>query len=238
MTGRALLNNGRLVGVVLLVASLAACEQMTPVDPSAVTAGGLAARKDGNQCSLGFRVTTDDGAGKKLRSDGNGAYVDGVDKVMAFTGSGPGFRLDTNSSQRIEGAGGIRTLVIDFTGVLSEPPAPFGTAGKGVDLRFYLNDGGLDLCALSSPGASGTVGLTVLFEVNGNPMTLTYGTALSQSDSTLVGERVVVTRTSVSPDTWTIVGQNAGLRNGYQYGPVVPGAGSLAMPFTLTLVRK
>ena len=232
-----------LVLAVLAAGALAACQHPTSPTTRDTTgtpgiladSAGLQAR-GGNQCAFGLSVVFADAAGDKLRSDVGRAYVDGLEKVMAFTGSGPGFRLDTNGSARLEGAGGVRTLLIDFNGVTSIPPAPFSSANKGVDLRFYLNDGALDLCSLSV-GSSGTVGLTVAFEVigmMGDQMTLTYGVPQDQNNlGNIIGARVNVTRTGTS--TWTVAGQTAGLRDGGQYGTVK--ASTLTMPFTMYLVR-
>jgi len=223
------------VSVALVAGAIAACDQVTaPVAPSRAgivpNPGIQAAKRDGTDCKLKFTVTFTDGSGR-LRSDGGGAYVDGVDKVVAFTGSGSGFRLDTNGgSQKLEGAGTVRRLRIDLTGV---PDAPFQDALKGIDLRFFLGDGGLDLCSL---GATGEVGLTVAFEVLGatnNQMTLTYGVPASPGGPPS-GYKVVVTRTGA--ESWRIEGEKADLRDGALYGTAV--ASNVDMPFTMTLERK
>lgn len=191
-------------------------------------------KKTTSKCQISFTVTFSDASSDKLTSDGLGPYVDGQDKIMASTGSGPGFRLDTNGgSQKLEGAGGFRTLCIDFVDVTTVPPAPFDGACKGIDLRFFLKDGGLDLCSLEVDSPA-TVGLHVAFEHLGEPWQLSYGIPETQDGGPIIGQRVDVTRTGT--DTWTISGQTAGLRSGDLYGTVV--ADNLTMPFTMYLLRN
>ena len=113
-------------------------------DPTApgCRGGGGGNGDDTKGCKIDFNAVFDDDVIDGVKSVG-GAYFDGEERMMIRTGSGPGFRFDTNGgSQKLEGAGGVRELeliVPYFKG--SSNSSIF----SGVDLRFDLSDGGLDL---------------------------------------------------------------------------------------------
>jgi hypothetical protein len=219
----------------------------------AVTSGAVQG-KPPQGCSFRASVTFDDvcpgGVDCKLRDDGLGAYVDGVNKVLAGTGNGPGFRLDTNrATSTLEGGGDSRCLEIDFADVTTDPSfvSPFAPPNparqcnpdlgdfcecRGIDLRFSLGDDAVDLCTLQTIGSEDTVGLTVRFAV-GLTGAWTPSKVLNYSDSG-VGAPVSVTRTGVNPDTWEVVGTTAGLWVNGISTPVYP---NLNMPFKMTIQR-
>ena len=123
--------------------------------------------------------------------------------MLIAAGSGPGFRFDTNVSQKLEGAGGVRVLELSLP--------YFGNSNdSGVDLRFHPRDGGLDLCSLVAGGASGNVGLNILFEDEASIVwTVDYSDGCIDHNvaEEFISETVDVTRTGV--DTWTIEGVTA-----------------------------
>ncbi|MDA2926431.1 putative metal-binding motif-containing protein [Acidobacteria bacterium AH-259-G07] len=198
---------------------------------------------EGDKCVIDFRVVVEDDAmANRVRSDDGSPYIDGVDNVQARTARAGGgfFRFATNRSQKL--AGGTRTLLIDFNGIAGRP---FDSALKGVDLRFFTGDGGLELCSLSADSGTGTVGLTLAFEVIGKKddrMTLIYGTPEFLSgpkgpDGPPCGVKVTVTRTDAF--NWTISGTQACLLNGgLHFGDTVLSGGNnggISMPFTMDL---
>ena len=213
------------------------------------TKGGSKPGGDTTGCQLDFDVAFADAATDGVVSDLLGLYQHMIDKVTAATGSGPGFRLDTNGSQKLEGAGGTRELCIDL-----DEDGVIATAGEcsGVDLRFDKtvpnDDGsfGLDLCSLTSVGDSGTVGLEISFlNDTGDRRMLSYVTQCWDRDGNLdpasASEKVTVTRTSVSvdgvgADEWTVVGNTACLRDGDLF--FGPSLGDVTAPFEFTLTAQ
>ncbi len=166
-------------------------------------------------CEINFCIEFDDG--HEVTHDGEPEYCHGTEKVLAFTGKGPGFRFDTNRSKKLEGAGGFRKLNIDLRAFEAtdnnELLRPFNSADKGIDLRFDKSDVGLDLCFDGAITGSGTVPLTISFEVPGatdNTNTLTYGAPAGIHSC---GDPVTVTLTT-NPEEWTIVGGDACLWDG------------------------
>ena len=163
--------------------------------------------KSGTSCEINFCIEF---AGNlKLTSDGfeGGEYCHGTDKVLVFTGKGPGFGFDTTQSGK--GKTMTRYLNIDLTAFGK------GKLQKKVVLKFDKsgNPSGLDLCSLESNGAQGTVGLAISYEVDGatdNSNTLTYGAPADAA----CGDEVTVTRTGTAPNTWTIAGTKACLWDG------------------------
>ncbi len=153
-------------------------------------------------CKIDFSVKFRDDTSDRILSDGiaGGVYPDPnaqKDKSGAGTHSGPGFRFDTNGSQKLEGAGGTRELE---THVI-----PMGSTSSGVDFRFHLNSGGLDLCSLDGGGAPGTVPMILAFaDDSGEEFALLYGCI--KHDATPFtgggGSPVDVTRTGGDADTW------------------------------------
>ena len=153
-------------------------------------------------CKIDFSVQFRDDGSDRVLSDGvaGGVYPDPNnrrDKSAAGTHSGPGFRFDTNGSQKLEGAGGTRELEIHVI--------PMGSTSSGVDFRFHLNSGGLDLCSLAGGGAPGTVPMILAFaDDSGEEFALLYGCI--KHDATPFtgggGSPVDVTRTGGDADTW------------------------------------
>ena len=184
-------------------------------------------------CQITFDATFDDAPDDKVRSDGMGPYQDGEQKVIVFTGSGPGFRLDTNSSQKLEGAKGFRELCMDFTGT----GLGLGVECSGGDLRFSKFLGGLDLCALDPAGGSGEVGLDIHFALDsGETRRLSYDCRTPDGDP--VGSTVPVTVTRLDEFTWTVEGETACLSEPDGYFDPPPDMDDLSMPFRMTLVDQ
>ena len=214
------------------------------------------------ECQLGFDLTFDDS--NPVRSDdGSGMYTNGVDKVAVFTGSGDGFRFDTNGDQKVEWKTDIRRVTLDFTGTvdkdgnslerLMETDAAGDPVPKGIDLRFKqgaVHTDGLNLCALDHEGISGPTSGTVAVGIafidssdpdfkigEGNNARLSYGDIGGPNvdvDCSIVDE-VKVTRTAV--DTWELEStDDACLVLGGPLERVF--AGEVPMPFKFTIVAQ
>ena len=224
--------------------------------------GGGGGDEKPQECQLGFDLTFDDS--NPVRSDdGSGMYTNGVDKVAVFTGSGDGFRFDTNGDQKVEWKTDIRRVTLDFTGTvdkdgnslerLMETDAAGDPVPKGIDLRFKqgaVHTDGLNLCALDHEGISGPTSGTVAVGIafidssdpdfkigEGNNARLSYGDIGGPNvdvDCSIVDE-VKVTRTAV--DTWELEStDDACLVLGGPLERVF--AGEVPMPFKFTIVAQ
>ena len=173
--------------------------------------------KSGTSCELNFCIVF--AGNHKLTSDGfervgfePGEYCHGTDKVLVFTGKGPGFGFDTMQSGK--GKTMTRYLNIDVTAFGK------GKLKKKVVLKFDKSGdpSGLDLCSLGfvghgtkKPDTTGKVGLAISYEVEGavdNSNTLTYGAPADEP----CGKKVTVER--INQGTWTIAGTTACLWDG------------------------
>ena len=161
------------------------------------------------ECQIGFDLTLDDS--KPVRSDGGDQYQDAIDKVQVSTGSGPGFRFDTNGNQKLQGRNDTRLVTLDFTGTagegLTDPNVP-----TGIDFRFDIqpsanSDEGLNLCALDINNGVGTVSAKIRFAVPGTKegYRLRYGgiTSTGNDCGALGVEEIKVTRKGET--TWELV---------------------------------
>lgn len=206
----------------------------------------------GNECAIEFEALfdfdVDDMAGDGVSNDLLGNYVAG-------TGSGPGFRLDTNGSIKLERNNDTRFINIDFNvaGVCDEngdfPTAAFCTLMKGVDLRFDRDIEPLNLCELDD-NQTGLVSLKFTFEAepgntlrntfrgrdNKDPTTLhlRYGCWPGAGDSAGYHPAEV---TRLDEFTWYIEGKTACLHTnlGNSYLDSKGELGLLNMPFGLTI---
>ena len=180
--------------------------------------------KSGTSCEINFCMVFADDDNHELTSDGyedvdhvDGEYCHGTDKVLVFTGKGPGFGFDTMQSGK--GKTTTRFLNIDLTNTALDLPLSEKVAlQKKVVLKFDKSGdpSGLNLCDLDSLGKEGMVGLAISYEVKGatdNSHTLTYG-APGFPAGTECGERVTVTRTGENPNTWEIAATVACLWDG------------------------
>ncbi len=150
-------------------------------------------------------------------SDG-GLYCDNnkTDKILVFTGRGPGFRFDTKQGKGKSVA--ARFVQINFPGGditvndADTNPHTYASGLYEIDFRFDLSGGGLELGALAIDG-SGEVPIGIRIKtMDGLELGLLgYGDAPQLfSDPTLIGnqcmlnntENAVVTRTHA--DAWTI----------------------------------
>lgn len=208
------------------------------------------------ECQIKFDLTFGDfggdGIADPMRSDGLGTYYSGVDRVGAGTGSGDGFRFDTNGSQKIEANNDRRWVTLDFSGTAfpgaNETDGLGNPIPKGIDLRFTDHPDGtrLNLCALEV-GESDHVPVTIRFnasDVEFNPSDanaeLGYGGVSRGFDCGPPGvSEVTVTRTAL--DTWVLEsGPTAcyttrdpdGTMNQFQF------RGLVDMPFKFTIVAQ
>lgn len=192
--------------------------------------GGGGGGKPGGEegCKVEFDLTLSDAL--PVHTDGGGIYSNGVDRVAVFTGSGPGFRFDTNGSQKLEARNDERWIRLDFTGTAWEGIVAPGD-DKGTDLRFSNQGPGLDLCAMPI-GSSGEVGVDLPFEASDGTVTgLKYG-GTTFSGGVCTAPKATVTRTSQT--TWDMAsGATACV---VRAGNILDQ--SVAMPFALTITAQ
>ncbi len=180
--------------------------------------------KSGTTCEINFCIDFADGhelANDNLANDNNDGYCHGTDKVLVFTGKGPGFGFDTTQSGK--GKTMTRFLFMDLTDFGVGKVDGVGEPKENVVFKFDKSGdpSGLDLCSLKSNGAPGEVGLAISYEVDGatdNSNTLTYGAPADAA----CGKKVTVTRTAA--DTWTIAGTTACLWDGQKDALVFNGS--------------
>ena len=127
-------------------------------DESSLTGPQLA--PPSSKCILGFDLTMVET--NPVRSDVGRQYINKQEKVVVFTGSGDGFRFDTNGSQQVETADDPRHVLFDFAGTGAEGDASFLS---GVDFRFTS---GLNLCT-QPVGTSRNVTAGINFVSRMNP---------------------------------------------------------------------
>ena len=188
--------------------------------------------KSGTSCELNFCIDFDNG--HDLANDVGDEYCHGTDKVLVFTGKGPGFGFDTTQSGK--GKTMSRYLNIDLMDIGLKLPLSENFKPKNKVVFKFDKSGdpsGLDLCSLEYGSEvrenrdTGMVGLAISYEVEGavdNSNTLTYGAPGHPAD-TACGERVTVTRTDIEPNknTWTIAGTTACLWDGQKDALVFKG---------------
>ncbi|MDX1382789.1 MAG: hypothetical protein R3190_04040 [Thermoanaerobaculia bacterium] len=188
------------------------------------------------KCQIDFVATFADAVDDGVRSDGGGSYP-------AATGSGPGFRLDTNGKPQLEKPNDDRKVILDFganqgcAGGWADDLG-FCNSSKGINMVFDLTFAPLDLCSLDPGGAAGEVSLHIAFlAADGDRKTLTYG-CLAAPEGPPLGTSVPAMVSRESASTWHIAGDTACLRDGGLYDPIVDGtdADPLVMPFLLTIV--
>jgi hypothetical protein len=132
---------------VALVVAVLSVPVLADHRPNHKPSGGGGGDNSGGTLSAKFCLLLADFAdpGPGLGPDTQGTYCDSKkDKVIVSTGSNPGFRFDSNSSNNEPN----RTVLATIPG--------FGTAEYEVDLRFNQKNGGLDLGAMqkvSEPNA-------------------------------------------------------------------------------------
>ena len=183
--------------------------------------------KSGTSCEINFCIDFDNN--HEVTSDGfdGGEYCHGTDKVLVFTGKGPGFGFDTTQSGK--GKTMSRYLNIDLMDIDLKSPHKLSENFEKTNKVVFKFDksgdpSGLDLCLLETTGDVGLaisyVGLAISYEVEGavdNSNTLTYGAPAAAP----CGDPVTVTRTA--SDTWTIAGTTACLWDGQKDALVFKG---------------
>ena len=219
----------RACGLVALVTSVVGCADtdsvISPIRqaPEAMFGKGPPAAK----CIVGFTLTLV--GTNPVRSDGLGSYIDETDNVLAFTGSGDGFRFDTEGSQRLESASDIRRVTLDFTGTGFEQHA---TTLKGIDFRF---SGGLNLCTMpTTTSATVPAQLTFASSVNGQSARLLYG-GITPGGGHDCGAQGVspLTVTRLTQTSWQVTSGTACF---YVNGSVFQGV--VAMPIGFTIAAQ
>ncbi len=153
-------------------------------------------------------------AGDDSPSDG-GLYCDKnkKDKIMVFTGKGPGFRFDTNKGKSTA----ARYVQLNFPGgsiTVDDANGVSHTYGSGlyeIDFRFDLDSGGLDLGGIANPG-TGTVpiGIRIQALVGNEQGLLGYGDAASLFSDPSLNTTCMASNTSnalvtrIAADAWII----------------------------------
>ncbi|MCH9027520.1 MAG: hypothetical protein IIA05_10425 [Proteobacteria bacterium] len=177
--------------------------------------------KSGTSCEINFCIDFADS--HEVTSDGfdGGEYCHGTDKVLVFTGNGPGFGFDTMQS----GKGKSMTRYLNIN--IDVADSGIRALQKKVVLKFDKSGdpSGLDLCSLDSEsvsgGQEGMVGLAISYKVDGatdNSNTLTYGAPAGAP----CGTKVTVTR--INDGTWTIAATKACLWDGQKDALVFKGS--------------
>ena len=190
----------------------------------------------GSTCQLGFDVTVTDGA--SIYSDDGGDYSDGSQRVLAFTGSGDGWRFDTNGNGK---KSGVRSLGIDLPTDIASLLGTDDTGPRTVDMRFHPPE--LNLCeigvSLANPstvnvGISFPVGNTTLFPYGA---TARYGATGCPDGSGGFGdsEEISVSR-DLETGIWTFVGTTACMIDGIPGN--APRSRVVSLPFTFTMVAQ
>ena len=214
------------------------------------------------ECHVHFDLTLHEA--KPVRSDrpgqslANRMYQSNVDRVEVFTGSGDGFRFDTNGSQKIEWKTDKRWAILDFRGTGFESSMETDEDGnpvpRGIDMRFRPHSDGtqLNLCALDVgtsddvPMGMGSIALGPDSKgVEANTLLMYSGVTGDgsfdcgvQPDPFNPGQTVQeVTVSRVDQDTWQLVsGPTACLLTGP--GNDLQFLGVVQMPFTATIVAQ
>lgn len=192
--------------------------------------GGGGGPPDGEEgCQVEFDLVLDDVL--PVHSDGGGIYANGADRVVVFTGSsGPGFRFDTNGSQKLDARNDRRWVRLDFTGTAVEGIVAPGDL-KGTDVRFSNQAPGLDLCGMEV-GGSGTIGMDWPFEAaDGDRYGLKYG-GTTFSGNVCTAPKATVTRTSQT--TWDV--ESGATACIVREGNILHQ--SVAMPFAFTITAQ
>ena len=213
--------------------------------------GGGQPNNDTTDCKIDFSVEFT--PSNVILSDGKGAYpdpADSKDKSGGGTHSGPGFRFDTNGTQRLETARDTRWLEINPV-----PVPDFGGMNNfehfsGADFRFHLPAGGLDLCSLDKNGSGDVPMILAFVDDGGTQWALLYDcifhdTAPIKDSTKGDGSRVKVTVTRnkgdaggwTKGDTWTITGTDACLISSDNYATSTPvlQAANLSADFEMTI---
>ena len=169
-----------------------------------------------------FRDVPGDVLGDRVMSDGNGPYIDGVDKVSTAVGHEGSFYLKRSKGNQEA----IRKLILDFSQCDSDCTAP-PCSPACTALRGKVGGGGINLSAMDVK-STGDIALFINMHLgaeNGGFFTLYF----DSSRLNCASAHAQVTRTFA--DTWEIVGQTACLEelNGSVF------RGNYNMPFKMTV---
>ena len=193
-------------------------------------------KSDTADCQIHFSVKFSAGnviAGNVILGDGLGAYpdpLDSKDKSGGGTGSGPGFRFDTNGKMQVDTVRDRRWLEINPVQV-----PDFSMHMSGADFRFHLPFGGLDLCSLDATVSGEESGMMVpmilaFADDGGTEWALLYDCIFHDTNPIGTGfsDKAQVTRTVgnagewQSGDKWTITGTDACLISSHNYATATP----------------
>lgn len=188
-------------------------------------------------------------AGDDSPSDG-GLYCDKnkKDKIMVFTGHGPGFRFDTNKGKSTA----VRYVQLNFPGgiiTVDDANGVSHTYRSGlyeIDFRFDLDSGGLDLGGIANPG-TGTEPIGIRIQaLDGNEQGLLgYGDAASLFSDPSLNTTCMASNTAnalvtrIAADEWIIESDPSNsiacLWVGHSNFSGQPGT-RVEMPFDFTIV--
>ncbi len=200
--------------------AFAAKPDRCPDHPSCKDGGG-----DGDG-TIPVMVTFQDGPSDRVMSDGNGPYIDGVDKVSTAVGQEGSFYLKRSRGNQEA----IRKLILDFSQCDSDcvPPPCFDACTA---LRGKVGGSGSDVINLSAMGVGSTGVIALFINMHLGAENEGFFTLYFDSESSIskcAAADAVVTRTG---DTWVIVGQTACLEE--LDGNVF--RGNYDMPFQMTV---
>jgi len=182
--------------------------------------------KDGDgDGTIPVMVTFQDDSSDRVMSDGNGPYIDGVDKVSTAVGHEGSFYLKRSRGNQEA----IRKLILDFSQCDSDCTAP-PCSPACTALRGKVGGGGSGAINLSAMNVKSTDVIALFINMhlgadNGGFFTLYF----DSSRLNCASAHAQVTRTSA--DTWEIEGQTACLEelNGSVF------RGNYNMPFKMTV---
>jgi len=195
-----------------------------------------AANKPGTVTPVNLRVTISDDAGNKIKSDGNGDYVNGLDGVSAYLDQYGNLQFDSNSGMSRRSGPALRKLNFYFdspiTGYSATIPATNPNGNYRMVTQIYSQT---PIQSLSISGSETGIGLGGGFASQVSSSTdwnfnLRYG--IEQNNATL--NFVAVTHPDA--DHWIMTGDVAtpvgalktnGALTGYYY-----------LPFSFTFTRQ
>ena len=181
---------------------------------------------DGTSCQIDFNLDLDavDGSVGGVGNDGQGTYIDGVNHVQAFTGSGDGFRFDVDAKGRHP-----RYVNFDFSKTPSEVTDITGTVGpSNIDARVIRSTTPINFCTMAV-GETIAVDMGVTFWAeDGLGYGLNYGCPWASTPDP--STRMTVTK--LSDTQWDLSGSQACL--GQNLDNLVSTPFTMPMHFVIT----
>lgn len=184
---------------------------------------------DGGGDAGGVTTATFGDAPDALANDGDGPYIDGVDKVSLGIGKEGNFGMHLTKGNQLA----IRTVALDFS-VCSIPPCnpPFPSPFVGFSVGpVYLHTSGVDLIHNADyPANLGLEAVINLDQIGLGLWDLYFDSSKAQCPNS--ADAMV---TKAADNTWVITGQTACLTQKSERGGAETPSGVYYMPFVLTV---